>query len=324
MAGGVFAGAVPVVEIIHGLPPAPTCSIAPIDPSVITGATINFVATATAYKDGINYQWLLDGADIAGAVAATYDRVSDIADNGKVISCRVSDNHTQTVISNTSTMAVALPAVPTITIAPIDPSVTEGDVIAFTATASGTGTLTYQWKVNGAEVGGATAAAYNHTALLTENGYGVECVVTDGHGQVSVSAASFMTVVADIPPNNYWNQPAPQVDVAGFTASGGVLSLVSGVVRWSDGGPTSYNVRRSISTVPPNTNVLLTISTGPMAGNLDIRLDTISTGLVLLPNTDNQEFVINVGAVPGFFRFYGLGVTGNYDFIKSVFLGDAP
>lgn len=107
MAGGVFAGSVPIVEIIHGLPPAPTCSIAPIDPSVTEGDVIAFVATATAYKDVLTYQWFVNAVAIVGATAAAYNHTALLAENGQAVTCNVADGYGQAAASAASVMTIA-------------------------------------------------------------------------------------------------------------------------------------------------------------------------------------------------------------------------
>lgn len=91
---------------------------------------------------------------------------------------------------------------PTITSQPANESVGVGDTAEFTVAATGTGTLSYQWK-NGADdtsISGATSATYSFTAALPDNGKTYYCTVTDDDGSIdsntvtlTVSASSAYT-----------------------------------------------------------------------------------------------------------------------------------
>ena len=176
----------------------------PVAVTAIDGEEFTMTAAFSGGTAPIAYQWqeLLAGgswANISGQTTITLTHTATLARDQAQYRCKAEGQQSQPVWTLTAILTATLPAAPTITIAPLAPSVTEGDVIAFVATAAGAGTLTYQWKVNGAEVGGATAATYNRTTVLADDGLGVECVVTDGHGQASVSAPAIMTVAALIP-----------------------------------------------------------------------------------------------------------------------------
>ncbi|MCE2645925.1 MAG: immunoglobulin domain-containing protein, partial [Burkholderiaceae bacterium] len=57
---------------------------------------------------------------------------------------------------------------PSITAQPAAVSVTEGQTAAFSVTAAGTAPLAYQWRRNGADIAGATAATYSLAATLAD------------------------------------------------------------------------------------------------------------------------------------------------------------
>ncbi|MCE2646300.1 MAG: immunoglobulin domain-containing protein, partial [Burkholderiaceae bacterium] len=57
---------------------------------------------------------------------------------------------------------------PSITAQPAAVSVTEGQTAAFSVTATGTAPLAYQWRRNGADIAGATAATYSLAATLAD------------------------------------------------------------------------------------------------------------------------------------------------------------
>ncbi|MCX8517835.1 MAG: hypothetical protein ORN29_07215, partial [Rhodoferax sp.] len=87
---------------------------------------------------------------------------------------------------------------PAIGTQPADQSVVTGSAATFTVTATGGGTLAYQWKKNGADIPGATASTYT-TPATSNADIGAELlysvVVTNGAGTATSSTAR-LTVTA--------------------------------------------------------------------------------------------------------------------------------
>jgi hypothetical protein len=79
---------------------------------------------------------------------------------------------------------------PTITVQPLPATVTEGAAAGFSVTATGTATLTYQWRKNGSNISGATSATYTTPAtILADNGAQYSVVVTNGVGSATSNNA---------------------------------------------------------------------------------------------------------------------------------------
>src|SRR5207245_1367763 len=116
------------------------------------------VAAGTA---PLSYQWQKNGANIAGATAASYTTpVTTTADSGSTIAVVVT-NTAGTVTSAAATLTVnAAPVAPTITTAPVNQTVTAGPTLFRSVVAAGTAPLSYLWQKNGASIAGATAASY--------------------------------------------------------------------------------------------------------------------------------------------------------------------
>ena len=77
---------------------------------------------------------------------------------------------------------------------PSDLTVTEGQTATFTVTATGSGTLLYQWKKNGVNVtggtGGTTASYTTPATVLADSGAQFTCVVSNSVGSVTSNAAT--------------------------------------------------------------------------------------------------------------------------------------
>ena len=109
---------------------------------------------------------------------------------------------------------------PQITTSPAAARAVDGASATFSVTASGTGTLSYQWLRNGTAISGANLATYT-TPALTMADDGANYAVTVGNGGRSVTSASAtLTVVPAAPTVTAHPQPASVV--AGSAVSFGV------------------------------------------------------------------------------------------------------
>lgn len=82
---------------------------------------------------------------------------------------------------------------PTISASPSDVTVNAGQAATFTVVASGSGTLTYQWMKDDANIAGATAASYTTTAGSGDDGAEFKCKVTDSEGSTT-SSGGFLRI----------------------------------------------------------------------------------------------------------------------------------
>jgi hypothetical protein len=215
--------------------PLPTCTIAPTAPTVVEGAVITFTATVTGYPPG-TFQWAVNGVDVVGATGITYAHTTVFADNGSTVTCTVTDGLGRSVTSNAATMTVTAAPI-SISIAPTAPVVVDGEIITFTATATGSGALTYQWLLGGVAIAGATLVTYARTTVLADSGLVITCTVTDAQLQTATSNEATMTV----------NPPvAPTITIAPTSAAGyaGAVTLFTATAggaapltyQWNVGG----------------------------------------------------------------------------------------
>ncbi|MBN1602621.1 MAG: immunoglobulin domain-containing protein, partial [Chitinispirillaceae bacterium] len=87
-------------------------------------------------------------------------------------------------------------SLPTISAQPLSTSVEEGQSVAFSVTADGFGTLSYQWQKNNSPINGATSSSYKISAVpMAMNNNSYVCVVRNEVGEVTSNAAK-LTVIA--------------------------------------------------------------------------------------------------------------------------------
>jgi hypothetical protein len=69
--------------------------------------------------------------------------------------------------------------------------VTEGQTATFGVAATSSGAVTYQWKRDGVDIGGATAATYTTPAtVLGDDGAAFTCAVTNAAGTTTSNPAT--------------------------------------------------------------------------------------------------------------------------------------
>src|SRR5712692_2666094 len=121
----------------NAAPVAPSITTQPASQSVTAGQTASFSVAATGTVP-LSYQWQKNGANIAGATAASYTTSATTADNGSTFAVVVT-NTAGTVTSSAATLTVNAGAVaPTITSQPANQTVTAGQTATFAVTATGT------------------------------------------------------------------------------------------------------------------------------------------------------------------------------------------
>jgi hypothetical protein len=146
--------------------------------TICTGTEVDFIATPTNGGTAPSYQWQVNGANVGSDVPAY---ASTTLADGDVVTCIMTSNQACVTASPatsnalTITISGSLPASVSISASP-STTTCMGTTITFTATAANGGTTpTYQWKVNGTNVG-SSISTYSSSSLVT--GDVVTCVMT--------------------------------------------------------------------------------------------------------------------------------------------------
>ncbi|MFT3909030.1 MAG: proprotein convertase P-domain-containing protein [Ferruginibacter sp.] len=238
----------------------PSNSVADVAISLTTGTNptcpgVFLVFNATSVNGGNNpvYQWKINGITVQNSSSATYS--SSALANGDIVSCTMVSNISclanPTVNSNAITMVVSAPSQPTATItqtAGTNPTC-QGNVMTFTASISAGLNPSYQWRVNGAPVGG-NSNTYSSTTLT--NGQTVKCDITYNYSCPAQAIIGTGTAVNDYRNDNGVAYPtyygngrqqylirASELDAFGITA--GKISSISFHTASGIGDPVTLN-----------------------------------------------------------------------------------
>jgi hypothetical protein len=207
---------------------APTITTQPAPRTVTVGATAAF--TVVASGTGLSYQWKRGGSNVTtgtGGTTPSYTTAATVAgDNGAAFTVKVS-NAAGSILSNSATLTVTgSGTAPTITTHPANQTVNPGATATFTVVATGTPTLTFQWKKGGNNVttgtGGTTASYTTAAAVAADHGSQYTCVVSNGVSPAATSNAATLNVntapvITSQPSNTTVTEYVPATFTVGYT-----------------------------------------------------------------------------------------------------------
>ena len=137
--------------------------------------------------------------------------------------------------------AVSQSVAPTITQQPASVSVTAGQAAVFSAAASGTAPLAYQWRRNGVDIAGANATTYTTgAAALADSGAVFQLVFTNGAGSATSNAAALSVMANAAIGTQQFGTPAEEIAYAIATDAQGNF-YAAGLTTGSLDGTTTPN-----------------------------------------------------------------------------------
>ena len=243
---------------------APTASVSPTSWTMDVGQSTTFTATASGGSGTYtSYQWYVNGL-LAQSGTASMMPFTPESSGTYSITATVTDSLGVTSAPS-SAATVTVNASPTVSIAPVGPlTMDAGQAQTFTATASGgSGTISYQWYLDGSAISGATSSTYSFSESV--GSYSVTCTVTDSAStpvtsppsnavSITVNSALVAPTVTSTPStidqgqNSSLTSTAVSTGTSPYTyqwfemAPGGSFSPISGAIS------TSYNFVTSGST----------------------------------------------------------------------------
>jgi alpha-tubulin suppressor-like RCC1 family protein len=176
----------------------PTLTLQPVNQTALLGHTIRLAAMVVG-NGPLFYRWRLNGVDIAGATNALLELLN-VQTNQAGDYTFVASNALGSVTGRVAQVTVVVPA----SITPLPPSVSVllGSNVTLYANASGTPPLIYQWRKNGANIPGATNAAFTITNVQVIDGGAYTVVVHNNYGTATSDPTLLIVDVPTAPPGN--------------------------------------------------------------------------------------------------------------------------
>ena len=291
---------------VSAAPGAPAIGTQPASQTVAAGQTASFSVTATG-NGPLTYQWKKNGTDISGATSSTYTTpVNSSADTGAMYAVNVS-NGAGTVTSSNATLTVsAAPGAPVIGTQPANQSVAAGQTAKFSVTATGTGTLTYQWQKNGTDISGATSSTYTTPiTVIGDTGTQYSVVVGNSADKVASSKATLTVTAAAVAPA-ITTQPANQSVTEGQTATFSVTATGTAPLtyQWKKNGTNIEGVTTSShttdATVLTDSGAVFTVVVTNSAGNVTSSNATLTVNVPPAISAQPMAQSIAAGAMATF------------------------
>ena len=274
---GTIVSAPATLTILSLIVP-PSITLQPNKISVTAGSAASFTVGASG-TGPLTFQWLVGGAPIAGATAATLN----------LTNVQQADAGTYSVIaSNAAGMATSIGAVLTVSgsaFAPIfqyqpsPTSVTVGGTASLAVGIVGSPPITYQWSKNGVAIPGATSSSLTFpTAALSDTGaYSV--VIADPAGTVTSSSASLTVSPVGGPPVPVYIvlQPIPVSATVGGAATF--------TVAVTGDASISYQWRRNQAPIAGATSPSFTVADVHLsdAGTYDVEVANAFSAVISFP-----------------------------------------
>ena len=146
---------------------APIITTQPQSQALLVGQPLQLSVIASGATP-LTYQWLRNGAVLAGATASSYAVGNATATDAGTFSVVVTNAY-GSVFSTSATISVSQPVAPAITTQPLATFAVIGGSATFAVEATGTPTPGFQWFKDGSPLSGATNRTLTLNAVSTSN-----------------------------------------------------------------------------------------------------------------------------------------------------------
>jgi pectate lyase len=209
-----------VASLTVNIPNPPSIIAQPQNQNISPGGTATFMMTAGG-SEPLSYQWYyntntvitnatdptLTITNVQSAVAGSYSvTVSNLAGGATSTNAFLTINST--------------PVAPVFSSQPVSQVVLVGGTASFTAVATGTATINYQWSKNGVPISGATSSSLSVTNVQVTDSGSSYTVTASNSVNSATSSVAVLTVTTTVPVAN------SEYNLTGFaqaTTGGGVL-----------------------------------------------------------------------------------------------------
>ena len=243
-----------VMQIIYTVASqSPTIISQPTNQTVMVGGTAGFSVTAIGIPP-LSYQWNFNGTNIAGATSATLTLTNVLLSQSGNYAVLVTNFGGSILSSNATLTVLAVP--PAITQQPTNQTAFVGGNAIFSAAASGTAPLIYQWQFNGTNILGATNTTLTLTNVqLTQAGNYALQVTNIAGAALSSNAVLTVNPLPPVPVITGFSPAAATVG-ASVTISGTNFSPVTA------SNTVYFGAVRAAVTAASVTNLTMTVPAG--------------------------------------------------------------
>jgi gliding motility-associated-like protein len=262
---------------------SPTVTITATTNSICPGGSVTFTATPTNGGTIPTYQWQVNGAN-AGTNAATFTTTT--LNNNDVVTVILTSNAAcvspATATSNSITISVSAALVPAAIINASSNTICAGTSVSFTATPTNGGAApSYQWQVNGSNVG-FNFNVYG-SSTLTNNDV-VSVIMTSNAACVSPTTVTSNTITMTVNP-----VLIPSVSIAASLTTICAGTSVTFTATPTNGG-TAPNYQWQINGVNAGTNST-TFTSSTLTNNAAVTVILTSNATCVSPVTATSNTV---------------------------------
>ncbi len=207
---------------------------------------------------------------------------------------------------------------PTITAQPVSAAVNDGDDVSFSVTATGAGTITYQWRFNGSVIAGETASTLTLSAVAPARAGTYDVLVSNAAGTVASSPA---TLTVALRPPIITVQPASQSIASGSSATFSVTATGSATLayQWKKNGTAISGATASSYTifgvVPADAaDYTVTVSNGAGTVTSDAATLTVLVAPAITTSPSSQTIAVGASAT---FTVVATGNPLNYQWHRN-------
>ena len=302
-----------------GATSAPQILVQPSNQTRSVGQIATFTVAATGVPAPA-YLWQRQASGTSTFVNLTNDgtyggtatttltvNITSVAMNGDQFQCVVGNGVSPNAISSAALLTLSIYTTPAFTTSPVSQTAVVGATVNLSGAASGSPDPTYQWRLNGYNITGATSAALTLSNVQLADAGDYTLVASNSYGQ-AVSAPATVTVVAALTAPVVSLQPAAQTVVVGGSVTFNALAVAAPAA--------SYQWRLNGVNLVGQTNATLTLTNvqAANAGQYDV---VITNSLGSVATSAATLRVLSHSYAGVYFGSYGPGLGSFALYIRA-------
>ncbi len=306
----------------------PTITAQPVAQTAAVAGTATFTVTATSTTStAFTYQWLKNDETITGNASATTAtltlanvQAADVAAYTVVITNNVGP------VTSAGAALVITGLAPAIVTSPVSLTRAAGTPAIFTVTASGSPTLSYQWRkagtnlTDGANISGSTTSSLTVANVQTADAVAYDVIVTNSVASSAPSAAAILTVTPAAPTITLQPVSSQTVVVASTaTLSVAATGTAPFTYQWRKGGINLVNgINAPTGVTVTGANAATLSLTGVATGDSGTYDVVVSNGVGTDVTSTASILTVSTVAPGAQVAYTGGTYTQNFDGLPST------